>query len=487
MCHRPHQPSALPAFASRAAAVVIVAAALAWPACGRAAPPGATPEGGPAAAPQAAAPQSDISTASTAPNTPAVFEQYAIHGQATFVDQFHPGFHAAYSGPNSLDSGRRGAETFDLTLFGGVRPWRGAEIWVNAEMDQGFGLNNTIGIAGYPSAEAYKVGAAIPYVRLPRLFLRQTIGLGGATETVAPDLNQLGGSEASDRLVATIGKFSVVDVFDTNKYAHDARNDFFNWTVIDGGAFDYVADAWGYSYGASAELYKAWWTLRAGVFDGSVTPNSKFEEFPLGRQFQVLAEAEARYEVLGQSGKFKLLGYLTRAKLAHFSELARYFTANPAASGVDAEAVRHLRSKVGVGLNVEQPLTTDLGAFLRASLSDGRTETYDFTEVDRSLSAGLSLAGNRWGRADDTLGIAFVVNDISKARKNYLAQGFLGVLIGDGKLLNAGPEQILETFYSFAVRSGVNLSADYQLVNHPAYNVDRGPVHIFAGRIHLQF
>jgi high affinity Mn2+ porin len=416
-------------------------------------------------------------------------EDWAVHAQSTFTDQYHPAFTAAYNGPNSLDPGSRGDETFDATIFAGFRPWRGGEIWVNGELDQGFGLNDTLGLAGFSSAEAYKVGEAYPYVRLTRLFLRQTFDLGGAVQGVDPDQNVLGGTQTANRVVVTIGKISVPDVFDTNKYAHDARNDFLNWAVIDGGAFDYAADAWGYTYGGALEWYQDWWTLRTGYFEGSVTPNSPHVSLPLGRQFQLLSEAEGRYRLFGQDSKLKLLGFMTRAKLGTFSELEQFYTANPEAADniILAEAVRHLRNKFGGEINLEQPITADLGAFLRASLNDGRTESYDFTDITRSLSGGLSLAGTAWGRKDDTVGTAFVVNNISHGLKDYLADGFLGILVGDGKLTNAGPEQICETFYSYAVRSGVEITADYQLVNHPAYNVDRGPVSILGLRLHAQF
>ena len=227
--------------------------------------------------------------------------------------------------------------------------------------------------------------------------------------------------------------------------------------------------------------------MRGGIFDGSLTPNSKFLAFPLGSQFQIVTEAEARYTLFGQAGRIKLLGFETRARLATFSALEQFYTANPSAGIVDAEIIRHLMNKFGGDINLEQPITADLGAFLRASLNDGRTEAYDFTDINRSISTGLSLAGNAWHRADDTVGAAFVVNTIDHRVKDYLADGFLGVLIGDGKLVNAGPEQILETYYSYAIRKGVAVTADYQLVNHPAYNVDRGPVNIFGIRLHAQF
>ncbi len=197
-----------------------------------------------------------------------------MHGQVTHVWQYHPAFKAPYSGPNSLDPGSRGNETFDATLYLGFRPWSGGEIWINPEIDQGFGLSNTLGVAGYPSGEAYKVGKSSPYFRLQRLFFRQTFDLGGAVETLDPDANQLGGTRTADNVVITGGKISATDIFDTNTYAHDPKKDFLNWAIIDAGAYDYAADAWGYSYGIAAEWTQAWWTLRVGLFDLSRVPNT---------------------------------------------------------------------------------------------------------------------------------------------------------------------------------------------------------------------
>ena len=455
-----------------------------------AASPSPTPEGGPdGTAPGATpgAPQSDIPVASTAPNTPAAPEAWAIHAQSTFLDQYHPGFHSAYRGPNSLDPGRRGDETADATLYGGVRPWQGGEFWVNPEVIQGFGLSNTLGVAGFPTAEVNKVGQADPYVRLQRVFFRQTVDLGGEVQGVDPDLNQLGGAQTANRVVLTAGKISVVDVFDTNKYAHDPRNDFLNWSIVDAGAFDYASDSWGYTYGAAAEWYQDWWTLRAGYFQGTVAPNSKFTDTAPLHQFQAVLEGEARYDLYGQPGKVKLLGYDTHARIGRFSELEAFLASNPGASYTQLQAARRLHDKLGASLNAEQQVTEDLGVFLRASLGDGRTESYDFTDIDRSLSLGLSLAGKRWGQPDDTVGAAFAVNGISKARKDYFAVGGLGLVVGDGKLTNAGPEQIFEVFYDLGVRKGINVTVDYQVINHPGYNADRGPVHVFGSRLHLQF
>src|SRR5271166_4225143 len=232
-------------------------------------------------------------------------EQWAIHGQSTYTQQYQPAFHSPYQGPQSLPPPANGRETVDVTLYAGVRPWQGAEIWINPEMDQGFGLGNSFGVAGYLSGEAYKVGENDPYYRMARAFFRQTIDLGGDTEKVEPDLNQLGGTQTANRIVLTFGKISVVDLFDTNKYAHDPRNDFLNWSVIDAGTFDYAADAWGATYGAAAEWYQDWWTARVGLFDMSNVPNSIALSLPLIHQDQFVAELEERHSLRDQPGKLK--------------------------------------------------------------------------------------------------------------------------------------------------------------------------------------
>ena len=201
-------------------------------------------------------------------------ETWAVHVQSTLTWELQPAFRSPYQGPQSLSPAANGRETIDSTLYAGVRPWAGGEIWMNPEVDQGFGLSDTFGVAGYPSGEAYKLGKAEPYILVQRGFLRQTINLSGETEKLEPDLNQLAGTQTANRLVFTIGKYSIVDIFDTNTYAHDPRSDFLNWSIIDQGAFDYAANAWGYTYGGAAEWYQDRWTIRAGMFDLSQAPNT---------------------------------------------------------------------------------------------------------------------------------------------------------------------------------------------------------------------
>ncbi|WP_271301008.1 carbohydrate porin [Sphingomonas sp. CV7422] len=409
--------------------------------------------------------------------------RFAVHGQATLVVQATPGFASPYTGANSLTP-RQAKETADVTLYAGVRLWRGAELWTNPEIDQGFGLSNTLGVAGFPSAEAYKVGRRAPYVRLQRTFLRQTIDLGGARERVAGVANQVAGWRTADRLVLTIGKFGVGDVFDTNSYAHDPRADFLNWSAVDAGSFDYAADAWGYSTGVAAEAYRGAWTLRLGAFNLSKVPNGETLEPGFG-QYQLDAELEHRHRIGGRPGALRVTLFRNRGRFGRFDDAL----ALAARSGepVDTAAVRARRTRAGISVNAEQTLTDTLGMFARAGLADGQIEPYDFTDIDRTAQAGLALRGAGWRRGDDTLGAVVIVNGISRAHQRYLDAGGLGVLVGDGRLPHPGAEYIGETYYRLAATRGFDLSLDYQHVAHPGYNRDRGPAEIFAVRLHEAF
>ena len=423
-------------------------------------------------------------TSQPATTTDVPSELWAIHAQSTFEEQYHPAFASPFRGGNSLDPGSRGDETFDASLYAGVRPWSGAEFWVNPEVDQGFGLSDTLGIAAFPSAEAYKVGEAVPYVRVPRLFFRQTIDLGGAVEKVDPDLIVLGGAQAANRVVLTVGKFGVADVFDTNSYAHDPRQDFSNWALVDTGSFDYAADAWGYSYGAAAEWYQDWWTLRGGAFALSRVPNSPALDTS-GSQVQFLVEAEERHTVWGRNGKLLVTAFLTRGRMGDYADAVAL--AQETGTAASVAAVRQYRSRTGVDLDFQQAITAELGMFVRAGLAEGGREAYEFTDIDNTFAIGLALQGKRWGLPDDTVGLATVTDGISHRHKVYLEDGGLGILVGDGRLPSAGREQVVETYYSHALASYAHVTADYQFVNNPGYDRERGPVSILGIRVHLQY
>ncbi len=420
-----------------------------------------------------------------------------FHGQSTFTWQGYPGFRSSIpDGPNSLPRGGEGRETVDATLYAGLRLWKGAELWVDPEIDQGFGLANTHGVAGFPSGESYKLGFDDPYARVQRYFVRQTIDLGGATQKVDADVNQFGGSQSENRLVVWVGKFAVVDVFDTNKYANNPKTDFLNWTLINAGTFDYAGDAWGYTYAAAAEWYQGRFTFRGGVFDLSAVPaggGMNADAYGLDEgfnQLQYVGEIEERHELWGQPGKLKVTGFLSHGRAGDFQDAVNLSQPGMPFAGDASDALastRSYRNRTGVSLNLEQQATETIGVFARAGWADGDIEPWDFTDVDRTVQAGVSIGGKQWGRPDDTIGVAGVINGLAPAHQAYLAAGGSGILVGDGSLTNYALEDIVEVYYSYAITAAIKVSADYQFIANPAYNASRGPVNVFAGRLHTAF
>ena len=427
----------------------------------------------------AATPGADESTLDST-STP---EQWAVHGQITNVTQGHRRFTSPYSGDNSLKADGRTEETTDLTLYIGARLWRGAELWLNPEIDQGFGLSNTVGMAGFPSGEAYKIGANAPYLRLPRAFIRYAIPLGGSSEKIEPVANQLASSKSSDNLTMTIGKFSVVDIFDTNTYAHDPRVDFLNWSVVDAGAFDYAADAWDFTYGAAAEWTQNAWSIRGGIFQLSKIPNGKVTGIDFS-QYMAVGELEERHQWRDHPGRIKFLTFINRGRMASYRDAVQL--GRVTGDAPDVSLIHRVSSRPGMAVNLEQELSLALGAFARVSVNDGSKEAYEFTEINKSLSAGLSLKGDHWGRHDDRVAVAVVVNGLSKSARDYFTTGGTGILIGDGKL-KYSTEKILETYYSMYGNPHLTVALNYQYVSNPAYNHDRGPVSIFGARLHAEF
>jgi high affinity Mn2+ porin len=409
-------------------------------------------------------------------------DRFAIHGQMNFVEQYVPPFHAPYHGQNSLDA-NQGREAWGSMFFAGVRLWDGAEFWINPEIDQGFGPSNSVGAAGYPGGAAYKVGSASPYARIQRSFLRQTIDLGGDAVKIDGDQNVFAATTTTNRLVITVGKYAPTDMFDQNKYASNPRKDFMNWGLINTGTFDFAGDAWGFTYGATAEWYQGDWTVRAGLFDLPLVPNSTDLDASFG-QFQWVGEVERRWELWSHPGKIAVTGFLTRARLGTFQDAIAL--AQTLGTAADTTPVRQFRSRTGISMNVEQEITQDLGAFMRAGIADPKVEPDVYTDIDRTVAAGFQLKGRQWGRPNDTFGLAGVVNSIGAAHQAYLNAGGIGIEVGDGMLPHPGLEQIIETYYAFPIYNW-QATFDYQLVANPAYNRDRGPASLVAFRLYSQF
>ena len=412
-------------------------------------------------------------------------EAWNAHAQTTYVWQGKAPFSAAYSGVNSLSPVREKSYSFTATAFLGLRPWAGGELYFNPEVAQGVPLSNLTGLGGLSNGEIARTAGPTPTAYVARLFLRQTWNLGGTTEPVASDANQLAGSVQPRRVVLSVGKLTIADIFDSNAYSHDPRTQFLNWSLMSAGAYDYAADSRGYTWGAALEVYHDNWAVRAGRFIQPKQPNQMALDPKIFTHYGDQIEIEHSHTLNGQPGKLRLLAFRNRTLMSRFQDALDYAAQHGGTP--DINAVRNGNQiKYGFGLNLEQQVSADIGVFARANWADGKTETYAFTEIDNSVSAGVVLQGSQWGRAQDTLGIAAVQNGLSRQRRAYLAAGGLGFFIGDGAL-NYRPERILETYYSLGLIKNTTLTLDYQYIQNPAYNADRGPVSIGALRLHAAF
>jgi high affinity Mn2+ porin len=398
-------------------------------------------------------------------------EPWSIHAQSTVIEQWHGDFIAPYSGANSLSPRREDRHTATVTFFLGRSLWPGGEIDYDPEVTQGTGLSGAVGLAGFPNGEATRAGSQNPEYNTARLFLRQSFSLGRPARL--PE---------DERLTLTLGKLSAVDLFDANTYSHDPRTQLLNWALMDNGAWDYPADTKGYTGGFTADLKLADRSVRWGIFMEPAEANGRPLDPHLTRAFGQAFEWEERYRLGGRPGALRALVYWNRAHMGSYA--AALQSAGPLPP--DVTLSRRYRSKAGAGLNWEQEIAAGLGVFARLGFNDGHSETWAFTEIDRTASAGLSLKGASWRRPNDTFALAVVANGLASAHRRYLAAGGYGFIVGDGAL-DYGTETILEANYDWKAARWLALAPDLQLALHPGYNRDRGPVAIFALRLHAEF
>jgi high affinity Mn2+ porin len=409
---------------------------------------------------------------------------WSVHAQTTFLPQGYPAIRSPYAGPDSLPGGGQLQSTWTTTAFLGARLWDGGEAYLNPELAQGFGINGTLGLAGFPNGEAQKAGAPFPRLRAQRYFFKQTFGLGGEQEEVPDALNQLAGKRDIDRITLVVGRFAVGDYFDNNAYAHDPRADFMNWAMWEAAAYDFPADLPGYTRGAMVELNRKDWAVRGAVVEVPSRPNSDILTFRSGG---VVVEFEERHSIFDQPGKLRLGAFGNQGVTGNYRQALQIAATDPTQDINDVMAgIRHVNPKYGFYANLEQQIVKDVGLFARASWNDGQNEILSFTDIDRSLSGGLSVKGSFWGRPNDTVGIGGAINGLSAAHRDFLAAGGVGLLIGDGQL-NYRPEQIFEAYYAWKLNNWTTLTFDYQFIANPAYNADRGPVSLFSGRLHAEF
>ncbi len=404
-------------------------------------------------------------------------EIYNLHFQSTVVPQWHGTFTSPYIGQRSLLPTDESYTTLSATFYAGLFLGPETTIYISPETTGGRSLSDCNGLGGFSNGEAFKVGDPTMKVDLSRIFLRQTFNFGEINTQLDEDLLQLPQNVSDIRSVVTIGKFGLTDYFDLNKYSHDPRTQFFNWAFMDKGAWDYAADTWGYTWGIMFEYYNSFWAIRGATCLIPKEANGMIFDTNITKAQGNNIELELHYLLHQQPGAIRFLGWLNNANMGLYQEAID--------KGVSIEKTRSYRSKYGWGINIEQAITSEIGLFSRFGWSDGLEEAWIFTEIDNTFTFGVSIMGNLWQRPEDTFGIGFASNGLSNVHAQYLADGGIGMILGDGNL-RYGREQILEMYYSYYCQNGFYVSGDVQWIQNPGYNQDRGPTTIYAVRFHYE-
>jgi high affinity Mn2+ porin len=415
-------------------------------------------------------------------DAPAPERDWSLHGQLTWQLQGHGSFDSPYEGPNSFQSRKETRGSFTSTLFLGGRLWTGGEAYVNVELIAGQGLSRVLGLSAPPNGETYRVDSTRLKANLARLFLRQTFALGGDGEAQDDGENQLQGRRAARRIVVTAGKFSGTDVFDANAYAHEPRTQFNNWSLWANAAWDYPADTRGYTWGVALEAYRDAWAVRLGSFMEPKEANGLEFDHDVSRAHGDVLEVEHDHSLSGRKGAVRVLAFWNHARMGVYREALDLAPGSPDITTTRAPG----RSKYGFGLNLEQEIVPGLGGFLRAGWNDGRTESWAFTEIERTLALGATVQGEAWKRPRDLFGIAVALNGINRDHRDYLSAGGLGFMLGDGAL-NASTEKVLDAFYRASLASFAAVTLEVEHYWNPAFNQDRGPVTVYGFRLHAGF
>jgi hypothetical protein len=413
--------------------------------------------------------------------------RFWLSGQANFIFQAHPDFHADYSGKNSLSPNYEKATSRVLTLYTGFRINDSTELLVDLEEAGGAALSTGLGLAG---------NTDLDIVRNPLLSKAPYLGRGMIHKVFALSKDKVENQRSflslfdelpRRRLEIRFGKFSMPDFFDVNSVGTDTHLRFMNWSVDNNGAWDYAADTRGYTVGFTADYEDRNWGFR---FAEALMPKVANGIDLVWRPWQVHAENyeyELRHGLIPKkSGMIRLLAYTNYANMGIYRDANTAFVKHLVPIPEITNHPWHVTQKYGFGVNLEQNLTRNFTAYARWGWDNGKTESFAYTEIDSTFNQGIGANGALWHRKKDLAGIAFVSNGIKKDHQVYLADGGLGFLLGDGGL-NYGRENIVESYYTAHVWRGIYIAPGVQHINNPGYNRDRGPVVVPTLRAHVEF
>lgn len=414
-----------------------------------------------------------------------------LGAQYTYILQHQAALDAPYSGRSSLQPDGDTQPTHTLGAYLGWAPLPWAQLYFDTEKFMGAGVSGATGLAGLTNGDVVREGANnLPKTfYIARVFARFMLPLGAGAAPIERGPDQIPGTEASTRLELKIGRMAVTDDFDKNRYAGSTRTEFMNWSLWANTAWDYAANTRGYTDGIVVGYVTPAWSLRYGIYRMPKQANG---------QALVGSLREARGESLELTLSpwphgtiIRALVYRNTASMGIYDQALAIGAASHTTPAIAADD-QPGRHKIGLGLNLEQPLADDgeTGLFARSGWNDGKAESFAFTEVDNQISAGAQISGAHWRRGHDLLAVALASQGLSAPHREYLAAGGAGFLLDDGRL-HYGREQILEIYYRLqlpqAMPLKVQLSPDFQLIRNPGYNKDRGPARFWGIRLHLEY
>jgi hypothetical protein len=417
--------------------------------------------------------------------------RYWLSGQANIILQGDLPFHSPYQGINSFIGRGEYKTSLVGTLYTALRPTRSIrynnDLILDFESSGGRGLSEALGLAGFINLDVVRNPNLGPKPYLARYQIHQVIGLTERTTPQEQGPFALAPSVPERRLEFRAGKMTLPDFFDANGPGSDSHLQFMNWTVDNNGAWDYAADTRGYTVGGMAEYDDKQWSVRYGLFAMPIVANGLDMDWAFSRAHGQNGEFELRHSFMPKrKGTQRVLFYANRAHMGTYREAVNAYLAGTDKTPNIVLHEHFSALKYGLGYNTEQDVTENFRIFGRFGWNEGQHESFAYTEVDQTVEAGADYAGNRWHRPLDKIGLAAVSNGIKRDHQNYLKNGGIGFLLGDGNL-NYGRENIVESYYNLHAWRGLFYAVDVQHIDNPGYNRDRGPVWVGSIRAHVDF
>ncbi|MBS0578628.1 MAG: carbohydrate porin [Proteobacteria bacterium] len=416
-----------------------------------------------------------------------------VGAQYTFVDQQQSELTSPYQGKLSLLPQGDHQDSHTIGFYGGWAPLTWLQLYLDTEKFMGAGVSNGTGVGSLTNGDVIREGAAglKKAFYIARSYVRLMLPLGPQLVRLERAQDQIAGTEAARRLELKAGRLAISDDLDKNRYANATRTQFMNAALWQNTAWDYAANTVGFSDGFILSYISPSWALRYALFKMPTHANGQtLETLNLARGENL----ELTLSPVEDSTVVRLLVFRNTARMGDYRE-AIAAAAGTGLPPVVSDTGHDGRHKYGFGVNLEQPLADagDTGLFVRLGWNDAATEDFAFTEEDRVVSFGGQLSGLHWRRADDRLGVGVSSAGLSAAHRDYLAAGGSGFMLGDGTL-NYGHEQLLEAYYRaqwswapFSTPIRLQLSPDFQYVQNPGMNRDRGPVRFWSVRLHLEY